>query len=229
LNAGNRGQSAGFHSGSWGFFTLRCTSAQPRFNAYRLVKLRKHGWAIPLSAVGIPYTFVWGQPAFTYFLEAIRDVARKLRRYDYDQTTPTYGRVANMLTAKSLSILAGAALAVSVLAAPASADIISLGPASPIDSTITGIGMISFTPTPATEILQVTDPQYSANFPNQNPSTVLDGVANVFGVPAADLTLTDNFETIGATFDETGLTAYNYAAIHNDTGELIFAYSDSRD
>ena len=132
----------------------------------------------------------------------------------------------NMLTAKSLSILAGAALAVSVLAAPASADIISLGPASPIDSTITGIGDISFTPTPATEILQVTDPQYSTDFPNQDPTTtVLNGVATVFGVPAADLSLADNFETIGATFDETGLVAYRYAAIHNDTGELIFFYS----
>ena len=129
-----------------------------------------------------------------------------------------------MLNPKSISILAGAAaLGLGLLAAPAYASIITLGPASPINSTITGIGNISFTPTPATQILQVTDPEYSADFPNQNPSTVGAGVGTIFGVPTPSLV--DNFESIGNTFNQTGLVPYNYAAIHNDTGELIFFYN----
>jgi PEP-CTERM motif len=124
---------------------------------------------------------------------------------------------------KSLAIGAGIAALVGLAASPSDASIITLGPGSPINSTITGIGNISFTPTPATEILQVTDPEYSADFPNQNPSTVGTGVGTVFGVPTPSLV--DNFETIGNTFNQTGLVPYNYAAIHNDTGELIFFYN----
>src|SRR5262249_50471399 len=128
-----------------------------------------------------------------------------------------------MLNPKSISILAGAALGLGLLAAPAYASIINLGPGSPITSTITGIGTISFTPTPATQIKQVTDPEYSLDFPNQNPSTVGTGVGTVFGVPTPNLV--DNFESIGNTFNQTGLVPYIYAAIHNDTGELIFFYN----
>lgn len=110
---------------------------------------------------------------------------------------------------------------------PAHADIIPLGPASPITSTITGIGTISFTPAPATEILQVTDPQYSTDFPNQNPSTVASGIATVFGVPTPLLTL-NNDGPIPDPFSESVPGGYNYAAIHNDTGELIFFYNTSQ-
>lgn len=135
---------------------------------------------------------------------------------------------------KSTSILAtlisgasAGAVSLALVAAPASASITALGPSSPITSTITGIGTMTFTPTPATEILQVTDPQYSADFPNQNPNTtVLDGVAAVFGVPAADLSLVDDFESnVGPSFNQTGLVPYNFVAIHNAQGELLFYYS----
>src|SRR6266852_9302168 len=78
-------------------------------------------------------------------------------------------------------------LGLGALALPAFAAITPLGPASPINSTITGIGNLSFTPTPATQIEQVTDPEYSSDFPNQSTTTVLNGVAAVFGVPAASL------------------------------------------
>jgi|GEM_PF-1691093 hypothetical protein len=108
---------------------------------------------------------------------------------------------------------------------PAHADVIMLGPGSPIDSTITGIGTVSFTPTPATEILQVTDPEFSTDFPNQNPTTVASGIATVFGVGTPTLTLNDD-GPIPASYMQSFASGsgYNYAAIHNDTGELIFFF-----
>ncbi|HEY3909789.1 MAG TPA: PEP-CTERM sorting domain-containing protein [Stellaceae bacterium] len=85
---------------------------------------------------------------------------------------------------------------------------------------------MSFTPTPATEILQVTDPQYTADFPNQDPTTVASGIATVFSVPTPSLTLDDE-GPIPASYTQSVPLGFNYAAIHNDTGELIFFYSTS--
>ena len=109
------------------------------------------------------------------------------------------------------------------LPAPAAfADVVMLGPSSPITSSITGIGTANFSPSPATEILQVTDPEYSTNFPNQNPTTVAAGIATLFNQTTPTLTLND--ESLTPSFTVTPPGGYNFAAIHNDTGELIFFY-----
>ena len=118
------------------------------------------------------------------------------------------------------------ALPLGLLNSAARADVISLGPASPIDSTITGIGTVSFLPTPATEILQVTDPEYGADFGNQDPTTVASGIAAVFGVGTPTLSLNDD-GPIPKSYTQSVPSGYNYAAIHNDTGELIFYYDTS--
>ncbi len=133
-----------------------------------------------------------------------------------------------MLNSKSISILAGAAaLGLGLLAAPARASIINLGPGSPITSTITGIGTLNFTPTPATMIKQVTDPEYSVDFPNQNPVTVGTGIGLVFGVPTPILEL-NNDGPIPDPYNQSVPGGYNYAAVHNDTGELIFFYATTQ-
>jgi len=117
--------------------------------------------------------------------------------------------------------------AAAFLSVPASATIITLGPGSPIDSTITGIGNLAFTPTPATTIYQVTLTDFNNDFSNQDPNTtVLNGVAAVVGVSASTLSLADNFESgFNNDFNETGLTSFEYVAIHNAQGELVFVYS----
>jgi hypothetical protein len=134
-----------------------------------------------------------------------------------------------VLKSKSPPILAGAAalmLAVGV-ATPASAGIVSLGPGSPITVTgISGVGTLTFSPTPATEILAVTDPQFSADFPNQDPTTVATGVATLFSIPTP--TLTANNESLTNPFTESVPSGFDYAAIHNDTGEIVFAYNTTQ-
>ncbi len=59
---------------------------------------------------------------------------------------------------------------------------------------------------------------------NQNPDTVASTISTVFGVPTPTLTLNDeNSRQIPIT-DSVPL-GLNYAAIHQDSGELIFFYS----
>ncbi len=83
--------------------------------------------------------------------------------------------------------------------------------------------MATFTPSPATEIKQVTDPEFSTDFPNQNPATVASGIATLFSQTTPTLTLND--ESLTPSFTVTPPGGYNFAAIHNDTGELIFFYN----
>ena len=133
---------------------------------------------------------------------------------------------------KLVSALAlGGALSLALLSPRASADVITLGPASPITSSITGVGTISFTPTPATEILQVTNGtggnDYSNNFPNQDPNTTVPAaIASLFSVPTPTLTLNDD-GPLPTAYSQNVPLGYNYVAIHNDTGELLFFYDTS--
>ena len=127
-----------------------------------------------------------------------------------------------------IPVVIGLAVGLAAHAPPASAAITMLGPGSPITSAIAGVGTVNFSPTPATEILQVTDPDYSTDFPDQNTGTVLNGVANVFGLPAVSLSFVQGAVNPGPTFNVTTASPYNYAAIHNDHGELIFFYSSAQ-
>jgi hypothetical protein len=130
-----------------------------------------------------------------------------------------------MLKCKSLPILAGVAALMlgASMVTSASASIVSLGPGSPVTvSGISGVGTLTFSPTPAFEILAVTDPQYSADFPNQSPSTVASGVATLFSIPTP--TLEANNESPSNPFTESVPSGFDYVAIHNDTGEIVFAY-----
>jgi len=136
-----------------------------------------------------------------------------------------------MLKFQSLPILPGAAALVLVagLATSASADIISYGPGSPIDvsgSGIDGVGTFTFSPTPATEIFAITGTDFTTDFPNQDPTTVASGVAAVFEVSTP--TLTANNESLSNPFTENDPTGYNYVAIHNDSGEIVFFYDTSQ-
>lgn len=131
-----------------------------------------------------------------------------------------------MLNLKSLPIVAAAGAFMLVLGQPiaADADVIMLGPGSPVTVTgISGVGTLTFSPTPATEIFEVTNPDFKTDFPNQDPTTVAAGIATVFHVSAP--TLTANNESPSNPFTESVPFGFNYVAIHNDTGEILFFFS----
>jgi hypothetical protein len=136
-----------------------------------------------------------------------------------------------MLKSKSLPILAGVAALVLAagLATPASATIVTVSPApspQPVAG-ISGIDSVSFSPTPATTLKIVTGTDYTNDFLPQDTTTVGNGIATVFGVPAP--TLTADLETINSNpFTESVPAGFNYAAIHQDSGELVFFYSTSQ-
>jgi hypothetical protein len=133
-----------------------------------------------------------------------------------------------MFKFKSVPILAGAAvLVLSVnVATSASASIVSYGPDSPITvAGISGVGTLTFSPD-ATLIYAVTGTDFNNDFPNQNPSTVASGVQAVFSLSSTP-TLEANNESLTNPFTETvsPSNAFNYVAIHNAQGEIIFYFS----
>lgn len=131
-----------------------------------------------------------------------------------------------MLISSYIAILGSAAalvLAASIIT-PSSATITSLGPGSPITSSVTNGNSVTFAPTPATEILEVTDPDFKNDFSPQDPSNVAAGIATVFDVPTPTLSFDDE-GPIKDPYDPTLTADYNYVAIHNGQGELIFFYN----
>ena len=129
-----------------------------------------------------------------------------------------------------------AALVAAVLAgfacSSAQASIADLGTGSPVNTDLTGLaGPLTFSPAPATDIKEVVGKSdVSTYFPNQNPSTIATGIETLFGLaPSVTLTLTLNDESpTSHSFSETGLSGYNFVAIHNGQGELIFEYTTAQ-
>ncbi len=129
-----------------------------------------------------------------------------------------------MLKSRFLPILAGAAALVLVVSITAAhATVIVVGPGSSIDASAMNAGTVSFSPTPATKILEITAPDFKDDFPNQNPSTIASGIAALFSVPTP--TLTANNEKLTNPFTESVPLGFNYVPIHNAQGELVFFYN----
>jgi hypothetical protein len=128
-----------------------------------------------------------------------------------------------MLNSKSVPILAGAALMLAAgLATSARATIVSIGPGSPTTiAGVSGIGSLTFSPTPATEILVLTGSDLPSN---QDTSTIAASISTAFSVPTP--TLSADIENLTTNpFTERVPSGFNYAAIHQDSGEIIFFYS----
>ncbi len=125
----------------------------------------------------------------------------------------------------------GVALATALVAAgSASAAIVSVGPASSINASSLNLGTVSFTPTPATQIYLVNNSgpnDYSALFSPQSPANVQAGVESLFGLTPGSLTLVADVVNItpNPATDVSGGLSFNYAALHNAQGEIVFYYA----
>ena len=108
----------------------------------------------------------------------------------------------------------------------AHAAIVSPSPSSPFSTSINGLtGPLTFSPTPASAIKVVTDPEFSTLFPNQNPDTVGNGVETLFGLSSTALTLTLNDEHPSSSpYSITDPLGFNYVAIHQAQGEVVLQY-----
>jgi hypothetical protein len=108
----------------------------------------------------------------------------------------------------------------------AHATIVSPLPSSPISTSINGLdGPLTFSPTPASAIKVVTGTDLNTLFPNQNPVTVGNGVETLFGLSSTALTLTLNDEHPSSSpYSITDPLGFNYVAIHQGQGELVFQY-----
>jgi hypothetical protein len=125
---------------------------------------------------------------------------------------------------KSLPILISAAalMLAAGMVTSASATIVTTSPGpSPLSvAGVSGIDSLTFSPTPATTIKVLTGTDLPAD---QNPSTIAASISTVFSVPTPTLTLND--ENLTNPFTDSVPLGFNYAAIHQDSGEIIFFYS----
>ncbi len=116
----------------------------------------------------------------------------------------------------------------------AQAAITDLGTTSPITSppfiNIPGVtAPLTFSPTPATSIWEVTDPDFSTLFPNQDPDHHRNG--NTDPVQLVDrlrLWHLNNESPGGSPFSETVPGGYNFVAIHNAQAEIVFNYATTQ-
>jgi hypothetical protein len=139
---------------------------------------------------------------------------------------PKQGEYARVMKSKSLPILAGAALMLAAgLGTSASATIVTTSPGpSPLSvAGVSGIDSLTFSPTPATTVKVLTGGDLPGN---QDPSTIAASISTVFGVPTPTLTLND--ESLTNPFTDSVPLGFNYAAIHQDSGEIIFFYNASQ-
>ena len=117
----------------------------------------------------------------------------------------------------------------------AQAAITDLGTTSPITSppfiNIPGVtAPLTFSPTPATSIWEVTNPDFGTLFPNQDPATIATGIETLFklsSTPTPTLTL-NNESPGGSPFSESVPGGYNFVAIHNAEAEIIFNYATTQ-
>jgi hypothetical protein len=115
----------------------------------------------------------------------------------------------------------------------AQAAITDLGTTSPITSppfiNIPGVtAPLTFSPAPATSIWEVTDPDFSSLFPNQNPSTIATGIQTLFNLSSAPILTLNNESPGGSPFSESVPNGYNFVAIHNAQAEIIFNYATTQ-
>jgi len=85
-------------------------------------------------------------------------------------------------------------------------------------------GPYTFSPTPATTVDAVTGADYTNDFLPNDPTTVASGIQTVFGLSSAP-SLTANNESLTNPFTESVPMGYDYVAIHQDSGELLFFYN----
>ena len=115
----------------------------------------------------------------------------------------------------------------------AQAAITDLGTTSPITSppfiNIPGVtAPLTFSPTPATSIWEVTDPDFSTLFPNQDPTTIATGIQTLFSLSSAPALALNNESPGGSPFSETVPGGYNFVAIHNAQAEIVFNYATTQ-
>jgi hypothetical protein len=90
-------------------------------------------------------------------------------------------------------------------------------------------GTLTFSPTPASAVVEVTGSDYSTLFSPQSPSNVAAGVEALFGLSSSALTLTlDDTSPTGSPYSQTDSGGFNYVAIHNAQGELVFQYTTTQ-
>ena len=112
----------------------------------------------------------------------------------------------------------------------AQAAITDLGTTSPINSppfiNIPGVtAPLTFAPTPATSIWEVTNPDFGTLFPDQNPATIATGIQSLFSLSSAPTLTLNNESPGGSPFSESVPGGYNFVAIHNAQAEVIFDYA----
>lgn len=117
----------------------------------------------------------------------------------------------------------------------AHAAIVDLGTTSPItvSSVFNFSGPLTFSPSPATDIKEATDvttTDFKNDFSPQDPSNIAAGIKTVFGLSGlTTLTLTLNDENPTKTsYSQTDAAGFNFVAIHNAQGELIFEYTTTQ-
>jgi hypothetical protein len=114
----------------------------------------------------------------------------------------------------------------------ANAAIVDVGTTSPLTITdVAGLTSLSFTPTPDTDSRLVNDSvtsDYSTLFLPQSPTNVAAGVESVFGLASGALTYisTTMDPATGQTY--TPASPFNYAAIHQDSGEVILYFATAQ-
>jgi hypothetical protein len=109
----------------------------------------------------------------------------------------------------------------------------NLGTTSPIDSPpfidIPGVSApLTFSPAPATAIWEVTDPDFTTVFPDQDPATIATGIKTLFSLTSTPTLTLNNESPGGSPFSESVPLGYNFVAIHNAQAEIVFDYATAQ-
>jgi hypothetical protein len=116
-------------------------------------------------------------------------------------------------------------------ASAANAAVVDLGTTSPLTITgISGLTQLTFSPSPDTDSKEANNTgtsDYSNDFLPQDPTTVGNGIKTIFALSTAPTFIsTTNNPSNGGTFTPT--SAFNYAAIHQDSGEVVLFFATAQ-
>jgi hypothetical protein len=128
-----------------------------------------------------------------------------------------------------VSVLAGLALAASA-ASGANAAIIDLGSTSPLnlDSNVSGLTTLVFSPSPDTDTKLATDPDFSSLFLPQNSTQIMAGIHALFPT-VTNLTFIPGGSGVNAgagTF--MAGSPFNFAAVHQGQAEIVFEFATAQ-
>jgi len=122
----------------------------------------------------------------------------------------------------------GLALLGLAAAEPATAAVTNLGVHTTFDLSAMNAGTFTLSTPGLTAAWEITGNDFKADFKNQNASTVLGGVATVFGITPGSLTTIGQIDSLtsSVSFTSSAPNYFNYVAIHNAQGEAIFYFAN---